>query len=86
MVDHINRDRLDNRRCNLRLCTNAENQRNTGLWRTSTTGIKGICRYRGRWRAQFTHLTKRYWAGDHDTIEAAVAAYHCLRAQIIRGP
>lgn len=39
-VDHINRDRLDNRRGNLRLCTNTQNQMN--CWRNPKSGFKGV--------------------------------------------
>lgn len=44
-VDHINRDRLDNRRANLRTVTHADNQRNRSPQKGSTTGIRGVAVY-----------------------------------------
>jgi len=41
-ADHINRNRLDNRRCNLRIATHNDNQRNRGAMRTNTSGYKGV--------------------------------------------
>ena len=41
-IDHINRDRSDNRVENLREVTRACNLRNSGLYSTNTSGIKGI--------------------------------------------
>lgn len=78
-VDHINRDRLDNRRCNLRIVTKAANRQNRG----SKPGA--ISRYRGvtwdkkanRWMAQVsagkrTHFLG-YFTAERDAADAAVA-------------
>ena len=51
-TDHINGDKLDNRRRNLRTCTNQENMRNTGQWSHNTSGCKGVDFHDGKWRAR----------------------------------
>lgn len=43
-IDHINRDPLDNRRCNLRIVTGSENCQNKVARSDSSTGIKGVYR------------------------------------------
>lgn len=61
-VDHINRNRLDNRKCNLRLCTQQENMRNVGLRSDNKSGVKGVhfCKTRRKWVAQIKVDLNKY--------------------------
>lgn len=72
-VDHINRDPLDNRRCNLRLATPAESARNRGPWRGLK--IKGARPYKGKFVARIGINGKRIQVGTFATEIEAVRAY-----------
>ena len=74
-VDHINGNRLDNRRSNLRLCTHRENSRNT--YRRNNKRFKGVYYWPrdNNWRAKITVNRKTIHIGYYDTEEMAAKAY-----------
>lgn len=75
LVDHINGNPLDNRRANLRLCTHAENMRNSAS-RTGASQFKGVWKSRGKvWRACIKLHGKSIHLGSFTTEEAAALAY-----------
>lgn len=51
-LDHIDQDKLNNRKRNLRVATQSENNHNRPLFRNNKSGIKGVCLAKdGRWYA-----------------------------------
>ena len=72
-VDHINRDKLDNRVENLRWVTISENQQNTGKRINNTSGHKNICyvKNRNRWKYQ-KKIKGKYHHKYFKTLEEAI--------------
>ena len=78
IVDHINGDKLDNRRCNLRCVTNAENIRRRGkVHKNTKSKYKGVTwnKSANKWHAQMRHSYRTIYLGLHATEEAAARAY-----------
>lgn len=70
-IDHINRNRLDNRICNLRVATNAENCRNSGKRKDNTSGITGVSYTNGKWRVRVMVNKTTLYLGNYKDIELA---------------
>jgi len=76
IVDHINQNKLDNRRGNLRICGKSENAANSRLRRDNTSGYRGIFFERRRWRAGIHFKGHFVVIGRYDTREEAALAYN----------
>jgi HNH endonuclease/AP2 domain len=73
-VDHINHDTLDNRRENLRICSNVQNFSNRKMRSDNTSGFKGVSweKKSRKWKAQLRVNKKIIYSGYFNTaIEAA---------------
>lgn len=76
IVDHINHDKTDNRKCNLRIGTSSQNNINRKTLKNNTSGYPGVT-YRkeiDKWRVRISAEGKRISIGDFDSYEAAVEA------------
>lgn len=76
-VDHINGNTLDNRKSNLRICTNQQNCMNSKKSKNNTTGYKGVTydREREMYRAQIMTNRKQKYLGLYMSPELAHIAY-----------
>lgn len=76
IVDHINRNKLDNRRANLRFVTKSQNNRNANKRIDSTQPFRGIeLKPSGKWAAKISRGGVSYHLGLYETAEQASLAY-----------
>ncbi len=84
VVDHINRNKLDNRRSNLRVCNQSENGYNKAAQRNCQSGYRGVAPLAdGRWHAQITYKGKAIFLGKYRTPEEAANAYDSAAAILV---
>ena len=74
-IDHISGNRLDNRRCNLRVCSRRENALNKGLYSNNKSGASGVFWHKGckKWTAQIQKDKSNIYLGSYDTFEEATS-------------
>ena len=76
VVDHINGNPLDNRKCNLRVCTQQQNTMNRKVASNNTSGCAGV-RWQpcaNKWQANIGYKGKSFYLGLYDTKEEAIKA------------
>ena len=75
-VDHINHNTYDNRKSNLRICTNAENNHNKGLRCDNTSGYSGVTwnKKLQKWYSKITINGKQIYLGVFTNINDAIKA------------
>lgn len=74
-VDHINHDRLDNRKSNLRICSRSQNNMNHRVRRDSSTGVKGVTwnKFKQKWEVRIYVNKKKIYLGCHDDFNYAIS-------------
>lgn len=75
-IDHINRNKLDDRRVNLRHVTHRVNMNNIGIPKNNTSGYRGVCwaKDRNKWMARTNRKGHGQFIGYFNTPEEAAKA------------
>lgn len=91
LVDHRNRNPLDNRRSNLRVATKSQNNTNSKLHSHNVSGFRGVswCNTKRKWVARINHLGKAHHIGyfikKNDAREAYSLAAGSLHGEFSHG-
>ncbi len=83
-IDHINGDPADNRWCNLRLATSAQNKHNSRVHKDNRTGVKGVTwdKSRNKYMAQICVNRKNKGLGRFVTVAEAAEAYRLASLEL----
>lgn len=75
-VDHINKNRADNRKANLRCCEHSENDRNRSLYSSNVSGVAGVHfdKQRRKWVASISYNHRKIYLGRYAVKEDAILA------------
>jgi hypothetical protein len=73
-VDHVDGNPSNNRRDNLRLVSNQENQKNKQLPKNNKTGVMGVYKVGDKWLASIRVNGRTIHIGSYDTINEAANA------------
>jgi hypothetical protein len=86
-IDHINGDRLDNRRANLRLVTLFQNQQNRKCPTHTASNKKGVNwhRKKGKWHVRISVEGTRIHLGYYDDLETAAQVYDAAARHFFNG-
>lgn len=76
-TDHIDLNKLNNQKANLRICSRSQNKCNMGLRKDNTSGYKGVRLDKNRmvWQARIVYCGKRKSLGYYKTVEEAAQVY-----------
>lgn len=86
-VDHVNRDRLDNRRENLRIVGRQGNAQNLPSYTGTSSRFRGVSfnRQSGKWTAQHKLNRKYHYLGSYATEQEAADAARAFRLEHMPG-
>ena len=88
MIDHQDRNKLNNTDNNLMPCTQKENSENMPLFITNTSGYKGVCwdKSREKWMAYIDHNGTRINLGRYNDISDAIRSRLKKEKEVFSNP
>lgn len=71
-TDHINRNKLDNRKSNLKICSQKENNKNKNTYKNNNTGKRGVELKENRYVVYLTYNGVKHYIGSFGDFNEAV--------------